>query len=241
MQLHTLLNVALEGDEWSAACFGYYTHRANSLRYPLNWRLCWPQIRTDASVMRKPLKVPKIELIIPSRPIHRLFTKGAQIPCTRSAWRLNFVRWHLVVMGPQYGTCFTSSFWCLKFWGISYIFRQYRTPATRHTSWFPRFQKQHHQQWYKQQEQRSNGSSRYKRILTIDQIILTSNRVGKPECMRSCCVQACLNSVTSHRVDVTESRSGTLRRVRTFVYNFPHARLLFRLHLPGSPLGYVPL
>lgn len=127
----------------------------------------------DASGRRKRLELPKIELIIPSRPTHRLFTRGAQIPCTRLAWRLNFVWWHLVVMGPQYGTCFTSSFWRLKFWGISYIFRQYRTPVIHYTTWFSRFRQHHHQQWYvlyKQQEQRSNDSSRYVRILISNRV-----------------------------------------------------------------------
>jgi len=152
MQLRTLLNVALDGDEWSATCFGCYTYRGNSLRHPPNRRLFWRQIRTWT------LKMPKIELLISSRPTHRLFTRGAQIPCTRSAWRLNFVQWHQVVMGPQCGTCFTSSIWRLEFWGISYIFRQYRTPATLYTSWFSRFQQQQHQQREKQQGQRSNCS-----------------------------------------------------------------------------------
>jgi hypothetical protein len=120
----------------------------------------------DASERRKRLELPKIELIIPSRPTHRLFTRGAQIPCTRLAWRLKFVRWHLVVMGPQYGTCFTSSFWRLKFWGISYIFRQYRSPVIHYTSLFSWFQQHHH----KQQEQRSNVSSMYIRILISNRV-----------------------------------------------------------------------
>jgi hypothetical protein len=39
----------------------------------------------DASVRRNTLKMPKIELLISSLPTHRLFNRGAQIPCTRSA------------------------------------------------------------------------------------------------------------------------------------------------------------
>jgi len=47
-----------------------------------------------------------------------LQSRGIQIPDARSPWRLNFVRWRLMLVGPQhYGTCFMSPFWRLKFWG----------------------------------------------------------------------------------------------------------------------------
>jgi hypothetical protein len=34
--------------------------------------------------------------------------KGEQIPGARSPWPLNFVRWPLIFVGPDYGTCFLS-------------------------------------------------------------------------------------------------------------------------------------
>jgi hypothetical protein len=43
------------------------------------------------------------------------YTRGAQIPDTRSPWQLNFVQWHLVSVGSQYVTCFMSQFWHLEF------------------------------------------------------------------------------------------------------------------------------
>ena len=45
------------------------------------------------------------------------YIKGAEIPEARSTGRLNFVRWRPVFVGPQYGTCFTSSIWRLEFSG----------------------------------------------------------------------------------------------------------------------------
>ena len=46
-------------------------------------------------------------------------SKGAQIQGARFPRQLNFVQWHLIFVGAQYGTCFTSPFWHLEFWGGS--------------------------------------------------------------------------------------------------------------------------
>lgn len=58
---------------------------------------------------------------------------------------------------------------------------------------------------------------------TYFQLRKIKDRVGKPECMRSYCVQVCLNSVTSHGVVVKDSCSGTLRLVHSCVIS-PHVR-----------------
>jgi len=42
--------------------------------------------------------------------------KSAKIPSTISSCPLNFVRWLLIFVGPQEGTCFLSTFWCVKVW-----------------------------------------------------------------------------------------------------------------------------
>ena len=34
---------------------------------------------------------------------------------SESLSRPNCVRWHIVFVGPQYGTCFMSPFWLLEF------------------------------------------------------------------------------------------------------------------------------
>jgi len=52
-----------------------------------------------------------------------------QILGTRSQWQLNCVQWHVIFVGPQYGTCFMSPFWCLEFWGGLYIFTQFLHPC----------------------------------------------------------------------------------------------------------------
>jgi hypothetical protein len=44
-------------------------------------------------------------------------SRGAQIPGARSPWRLNFVRWRLIFVCPQCGTCCLSPFWRLEFSG----------------------------------------------------------------------------------------------------------------------------
>ena len=40
----------------------------------------------------------------------------AQILGTTKSLRLNFVRWRLICLHPQYGTCFTAPLWFLWFW-----------------------------------------------------------------------------------------------------------------------------
>jgi hypothetical protein len=45
--------------------------------------------------------------------------RSAQTPGARSPGRLNFVRWHLMFVGLQYGTSLMSLFWCLEYWGGS--------------------------------------------------------------------------------------------------------------------------
>jgi hypothetical protein len=39
------------------------------------------------------------------------YSRVAQMPGARSTWRLNFVQWRLIFVGPQYVTCF----WHLEF------------------------------------------------------------------------------------------------------------------------------
>jgi hypothetical protein len=48
--------------------------------------------------------------------------RGAQISGTWPLRRLMFLRWRLICVCPQYGTCFMSPFWRLEFWGGSQIF-----------------------------------------------------------------------------------------------------------------------
>ena len=47
--------------------------------------------------------------------------RGAQVPGAMSSWGLQFVRWHEISVGPQYGTCCMSSFWRLTFCGGSQV------------------------------------------------------------------------------------------------------------------------
>jgi hypothetical protein len=62
--------------------------------------------------------------------------RDAHIPGARPPWRLNYLRWHLIFVDPQYGTYFKSHFWHLKilrcllhFWtnlctpGVNYVAR----------------------------------------------------------------------------------------------------------------------
>ena len=49
-------------------------------------------------------------------------SKGAQIQGARFPRQLNFVQWHLIFVGAQYGTYCMSPFWHLEFWGGSKIF-----------------------------------------------------------------------------------------------------------------------
>lgn len=54
--------------------------------------------------------------------MHIVIHRGAQIQGTWSPGRINLVQSHLRFVGPRYGTCFTSLFWCLELWGSSWIF-----------------------------------------------------------------------------------------------------------------------
>ena len=47
----------------------------------------------------------------------------------RSPGCLNFVRWHLIFVGPQCGTCFMSSLWRLEFLGGTCSFRKFVNPC----------------------------------------------------------------------------------------------------------------
>ena len=44
------------------------------------------------------------------------------MPGARSPWRLHFIRWRLIHVGPQRGTCFISPFWSPEILGGSQIF-----------------------------------------------------------------------------------------------------------------------
>lgn len=56
-------------------------------------------------------------------------TEGTQIPRAKSPGRLNFVRWPVIFVGSQYGTCSMSSFWNLEFWGVAWIFGESVDPS----------------------------------------------------------------------------------------------------------------
>ena len=43
--------------------------------------------------------------------------------CTTKG-RLKFIRWRIIFVSPQFGTCFMSSFWSPEFGGDSWIFRK---------------------------------------------------------------------------------------------------------------------
>jgi len=58
-----------------------------------------------------------------------LYFRSAQFPSTRLPRRLNLVRWCLTWVGPQYGTCFMSSFRHQVFWGGLYIFGVFVDPT----------------------------------------------------------------------------------------------------------------
>jgi len=60
--------------------------------------------------MAKSLPFPTLKLLSSST-----YDRATQILEARSNGRLNFVRWRPVFVGPQYGTCFTSSIWRLEF------------------------------------------------------------------------------------------------------------------------------
>lgn len=60
-----------------------------------------------------------------------LYSRGAQIPGTRSRWQLNFVHFHLTSVGPQHGIGFVSLFWHLEIWNGSEITGKYVHPCFR--------------------------------------------------------------------------------------------------------------
>ena len=49
----------------------------------------------------------------------------AQISSVILPGRLNFMRWHLICLGPQCGTCAMSVFWRLEFWDGLQIFGKF--------------------------------------------------------------------------------------------------------------------
>jgi len=51
--------------------------------------------------------------------------RRAQIPGARSSWRLNFIRWRLIFVGPQYETCLILPFWPAEFRGRFQIFGRF--------------------------------------------------------------------------------------------------------------------
>jgi hypothetical protein len=54
---------------------------------------------------------PQLNLLNPPPPPPK------KIPGYATCRRLNFVKWSLIFLGPQYGTFFISHFWLLGFWG----------------------------------------------------------------------------------------------------------------------------
>ena len=89
-----------------------------SLRYPLHRRLGGPQIRSGRFGQYK-TPCPGCHSNHDSSTFHPVaYFRGAQIPGAMSMERLNFVRWHLIFLGPQYGTSMMSPFWRLEFCGV---------------------------------------------------------------------------------------------------------------------------
>jgi hypothetical protein len=53
---------------------------------------------------------------------------GANISSAETPGRLHFVLWRLIYVRTQYGTCFVSPFWLLKFRGAPQIFGKFVLP-----------------------------------------------------------------------------------------------------------------
>jgi len=47
------------------------------------------------------------------------YSSAAWILGVRSPWWLNLAWWHMMFVGPQFGCCIISPFWCLELWGSS--------------------------------------------------------------------------------------------------------------------------
>jgi hypothetical protein len=47
---------------------------------------------------------------------------------------LNVAQWHLLVIGPQCGTCYISPFWRLEFWRSAYTFEKFVHPCYKISS-----------------------------------------------------------------------------------------------------------
>jgi len=56
-------------------------------------------------------------------------TRSAIIPGARSPAILDFSRWHLILVDPQYGSCSVSPFWSLEYRGGSCIFVKFVQPC----------------------------------------------------------------------------------------------------------------
>jgi hypothetical protein len=48
--------------------------------------------------------------------------RGAKFPDATSPWRLNYIRWSFIIVGPQYEACYVSSFWRFEFGSGNKIF-----------------------------------------------------------------------------------------------------------------------
>jgi hypothetical protein len=46
-----------------------------------------------------------------------LLSQGCTSPGRQVAVATKFLRWLIVFVGPQHGTCFMSLFWRVEFWG----------------------------------------------------------------------------------------------------------------------------
>lgn len=55
--------------------------------------------------------------------------RSTQIPGAKTPWWLNLLWLYLMFVGPQYGTCFSSHFWCLEFWGSCSILGRFVHPC----------------------------------------------------------------------------------------------------------------
>ena len=75
----------------------------------------------EMCVERKPIFQPNLKINID-------YCRDAQIPGARPLGRMDFVRWRLIFVGHQYGTCCVSSVWRQEFRGGFCTFEKFVDP-----------------------------------------------------------------------------------------------------------------
>jgi hypothetical protein len=68
-----------------------------------------------------------------------LYTRGAQVPGSRSPPRLNFLVCRLIFVTPRYGTCVMSLFWPPEFWSGSKVLKDMCRAASDRQTLFKNF------------------------------------------------------------------------------------------------------